>query len=104
VQLRDPRGEVSSAVARASVEQHIDEVRACYASALRRDPSLAGSLVTMLTLRANGTVSNVEHDLRSTIEDDRFAVCVQQSLAKARFPPRPGLAGARVTIPFDLSP
>lgn len=101
VQLGTPSGGVSPEIARAAIEERLDDVRDCYSDALSRDERVAGRLAMTLTVRPNGTVSNVERDARSSVDEDRLTVCVQQSLVKAKLPAR--AAAARVTVPFDLS-
>jgi hypothetical protein len=46
-------------IARAVVENHLGELRACYVQALAQDPKLGGEIGLMLGLRPNGAVDTL---------------------------------------------
>jgi hypothetical protein len=97
-----PRVEVAEPVGagrevRAAVQARAGELEACYAQALRANPSLDGSLVADVDLGPGGAPTAVRLAVDS-VQDDAMGACVKGVVSRVRFP-----AEGRTAIPIHFT-
>ena len=90
--------EIIQRVVRAS----LGRFRACYADGLKRDPALAGRVVTKFVIARDGMVAAAS-DGGSDLADDKVRECVQRAFMSLEFPANPDGVGT-VTYPIVMSP
>ena len=97
------RGSLDKEVIREVIRGHILAIKACYESALAKDPTLAGKLTASFTIAATGAVvaSKIEH---STLADPAVARCTAKEIRSWVFPPPEGGGIVVVQYPFSFSP
>jgi hypothetical protein len=76
--------------------------RACYIDGLKRDPKLAGRVVTKFVIGRDGLVQTAT-DAGSDLPDARVVSCVAHAFTALEFPESPD-GVATVTYPFDMQP
>jgi serine/threonine protein kinase len=87
-------GKLPDGAAQKVIGEHSAQVRACYNDAVRKNPSLDGTLVVRFVIATDGTVKSVS-DGGSTIHDPVFRSCVWDEIRTWRFP-KP--VGGEVTV------
>jgi hypothetical protein len=97
------RGSLDKELVRRVVRQHLNEVRFCYEEALARKPTLAGRVVPMFTIAANGTVI-VSALQSSTLGAPAVEACIVGATRRWLFPQPRGGGIVTVSYPFQLSP
>ena len=90
--------EIIQRVVRASLPRF----RACYEDGLRKNPSLAGRVVTKFVIARDGNVATAS-DGGSDLADDDVRACVQRAFTTLEFPANPDGVGT-VTYPIVMSP
>jgi hypothetical protein len=78
----------------------------CYEAGLRRDPALAGRLITAFVIEPDGSVSHVLHE-GGDLPDVGVRSCVREIFGKLSFPPPTNSTNGgwvRVTYPIRFSP
>ena len=84
------------------VRQSEGRFRGCYAEGLRRNPSLAGRVVTKFVIARDGSVAAAS-DGGSDLPDDAVRACIARAFTSLEFPSSPdGIA--TVVYPIVLSP
>jgi hypothetical protein len=80
----------------------------CYASALKRDPKMAGKLVVHFRIIGDRKVGGVVDETKlldgTTLTDPEMQTCVQESMMSVSFDAPPGDREVTVTYPLDFSP
>jgi hypothetical protein len=84
------------------VRGSLGRFRACYADGLKKDPALAGRVVTKFVIARDGTVSAVS-DGGSDLADKDVRECVERAFMSLEFPANPDNV-ATVTYPIVMSP
>ncbi len=95
---------LSKEIINAVVKRHQSEIRACYDSALQRNPGTRGKIVTAFDIQPNGIVSmaNVKE---SSVGDKALENCILSRIRSWRFPTPEAPVVTQVTAyPFYLSP
>jgi len=83
--LQEPSARVPSALL-ASLRDRWDDVRACYASGLRRTPDLWGRLALKLRIAASGRIIAAS-EVESRFPDQDVAECVLEAYERVGLPP-----------------
>ncbi|NDG25755.1 MAG: FHA domain-containing protein [Proteobacteria bacterium] len=95
---------LSKDIINAVVARHRSEIRACYESALQRNPNLRGKVVMAFTIQANGIVSSAIPK-ESTIGDAGLEGCITSKIKTWVFPKPDAPAVTEVSAyPFYLNP
>jgi hypothetical protein len=80
----------------------------CYASALKRDPKMAGKLVVHFRIIGDRKVGGVVDETKlldgTTLTDPEMQTCVQESMMSVSFDAPPGDKEITVTYPLVFSP
>ncbi len=80
-------------------------MKECYASALKRQPKLAGKLVMKFAIvgdpQVGGVVEDAEFAPESDLQDDEMQTCVRESLSALTFD-KPPEGGGRVTVTYPV--
>ncbi len=88
----------------AVVQRHRAEIRACYDSALQRNPKLSGKVVMSFSIQPNGIVSTVGVK-ESTIGDTGLEGCIASRIKSWVFPkPEAPVVTEVAAYPFYLNP
>lgn len=88
----------------AVVQRHRAEIRACYDSALQRNPKLSGKIVMSFSIQPNGIVSTVGVK-ESTIGDAGLESCIGSRIKSWVFPkPEAPVVTEVAAYPFYLNP
>lgn len=88
----------------AVVQRHRAEIRACYDSALQRNPKLSGKVVMSFSIQPNGIVSTVGVK-ESTIGDTGLESCIGSRIKSWVFPkPEAPVVTEVAAYPFYLNP
>jgi len=88
----------------AVVQRHRAEIRACYDSALQRNPKLSGKVVMSFSIQPNGIVSTVGVK-ESTIGDNGLEGCIASRIKSWVFPkPEAPVVTEVAAYPFYLNP
>ncbi|MSP18107.1 MAG: FHA domain-containing protein [Bdellovibrionales bacterium] len=88
----------------AVVQRHRAEIRACYDSALQRNPKLSGKVVMFFNIQSNGIVSTVGIK-ESTIGDAGLESCIGSRIKSWVFPkPEAPVVTEVAAYPFYLNP
>lgn len=104
IRERDPRtrvplpGEYASYLSGA-ISGRTRQLRSCYETALRGDPSLRGRVRLQFRLQADGTVANVE--LRDNELNTQFEGCALRRVARWTFNPPPEATPVSKTYSFE---
>jgi len=104
IRERDPRtritlpGEYASYLSGA-ISGRTRQLRSCYETALRRDPSLRGRVRLQFQLQADGTVANAA--LRDNELNDHFEGCALRRVARWTFDPPPESTPVSKTYSFE---
>ena len=96
------KGALERDIVRRIARARINEVRACYNQALRRNPRTKGRVDLQFMVGADGRVVNSAIGT-SSLNDDRMQKCLTKRLRGWRFP-RPRTANALVTMPLIFDP
>jgi hypothetical protein len=94
-------GSLDKEIIRRIIRRHLNEVRFCYESELTRQPNLAGRLVVMFTIGANGQVISSALQY-STMGNARVEGCLVQAVRRWEFPYPSGGGIVIVSYPFDF--
>ncbi len=94
-------GGLGAGVVRKYVKRQLSGVLACYADMLLRKPETAGKIILGFGVGPAGAMLNARVT-GSSFGDPVFAVCVEGSLAKWRFPAPVGGAKPVVSQPILL--
>jgi TonB family protein len=97
-----PRGRLELSSATRIIFARIQEVSACYESALRRNPGLQGDVRMAWTIAEDGTVSDVRIE-RSTLGVPCVTTCIRSAIRAWRFP-RPVDGPVTMRFPFRFKP
>ncbi|MGH7496367.1 MAG: VIT domain-containing protein [bacterium] len=92
-------GALSSDHVRKVVEQHREEIRACYAQALSSRPGLRGRLVVKFVVDAKGYVTSVQI-LSDALQNQSLAACLTQKMKAWQFVGIQNRGEATVTFEF----
>jgi hypothetical protein len=84
------------------VRGSLGRFRACYADGLKKDPTLAGRVVTKFVIARDGSVAAAS-DGSSDLADQDVRACVQRAFMSLEFPANPDNV-ATVTYPIVMSP
>jgi tetratricopeptide (TPR) repeat protein len=82
----DLRGARTAAELRDVVQLHEDELRLCYARALRGEPSTRGELQLQMVIDPSGALTARAHVLMSTVSESSLGHCVELTASTWRFP------------------
>lgn len=96
------RGGLDPAVIQQIIEERLAEVRYCYENALLTDTNIGGKISTSWTIRADGSVS----DLEAMSEDpklQRIHGCIKERIVRWKFPEPKGGGVVHVKYPFVFS-
>lgn len=96
-------GDFDRAVIVRMVRTRRAALQACYERALRNDPTLAGRVVTQLTIEESGHVSGVV-STENGVSDPSVGVCVTRVMQGFRFSPGPEGGTVTYTIPLTFAP
>lgn len=92
---------LESDIVRRIVRAHINELRECHNSALKRDPTVAGRIIIAFEIGANGKVSRAEIEQSElTPADDALGKCVVKAFRRWTFPKPNG--GQTVTVEYPI--
>jgi outer membrane biosynthesis protein TonB len=97
-------GTLSRDAIRATVREHIDEIRGCYERVLENDPEdQGGRVVVMILIDPEGSVRN------ASVEESGFAIeglheCITNQILAWTFPPPAGGGFVGVRYPFVFAP
>lgn len=96
----DAASSIDKDLIRRVVRAHLDEVRACYADGLTRDPTLAGRVVIRFTIASSGKVTESQVS-ESDLGDAAVGQCIADAALRWRF-----VGGAQILVsyPFVLKP
>jgi len=95
-------GRLPPEVIQRIVRQHFGAMRACYVDGLRRNPTLAGAVVTRFIIDRQGNVSSASRDAGTTIADSTVASCITHVFSTLVFPaPEGGIVTVVYPIHFD---
>ncbi len=95
-------GDVSPGLA-ASLRERALQARACYDSALKKDPSLHGKVVVGLQLAEDGSVC-ASRLVKNTLQNKEAVACISQLFLGERFPaPEGGCVNIALPLNFVLS-
>lgn len=97
---QEKTGFLEKAQITAGIQGVAGGVLGCYNDALSRDPKLAGTVKTRITISADGSVLGVELD--SGLGEAAADACIMDAVEGARFDPPGGVLVT--TFPFDLKP
>lgn len=100
VALPDAASSIDKDLIRRVIRAHLDEVRACYAEGLARDPALAGRVVIHFTIATSGKVTESRVS-ESDLGDAAVGQCIAEAALGWRF-----VGGAQIAVsyPFVLTP
>ena len=84
------------------VRGSLGRFRACYADGLKKDPTLAGRVVTKFVIARDGSVAAAS-DGGSDLPDESVRTCVQRAFESLEFPANADSV-ATVTYPIVMSP
>ncbi len=93
------RGQLDRSIIQRVIRQHRREIRACYESALQRDPDLDGRVVVAFVIDPSGSVAGSRIE-SSTIGNSSVENCVATRVRRWRFPEPRGGGTVRVSYPF----
>jgi hypothetical protein len=93
---------IAPEVIKRVVQANIGRFRGCYVDGLRRDPKLAGKVVTKFVIGRDGTVQTAA-DGGSDLPDPSVVSCVVRAFTSLEFPANPD-GVATVVYPFDMQP
>jgi len=96
-------GDTAHEIVRRIVRRHIDEVKACYAQELSRQPKLAGRIDVRFTVAASGQISAASVQ-RSTMGNARVEGCTVEAVRRWAFPPPLGGGSVVIAYPFVFTP
>ncbi|MDB4966209.1 MAG: hypothetical protein JWN44_1898 [Myxococcales bacterium] len=85
-EVMDLRGIRTPAALREVVQQHVDELRLCYARALRTEPAARGELRLQLFIDPTGWLLTRARVLLSTVSGASLGHCVELAASTWRFP------------------
>lgn len=97
-----PRGSLTKAEIRRTIESKLADVRSCYEDALVMRPSLRGRVSTRFVIDSAGNVHSSEV-LDNQTGDDELACCVNHVLRTWTFPRPEGCGIVVVHYPFVLT-
>lgn len=99
---RGPRGRIAPEVIQSAVRAHFGVFRACYASALAKSPTLAGTVSVKYVIREDGATSEAA-DEQSSIPDKAVVGCVVDEFKKITYP-KPVDGVVTVVYPIQFAP
>jgi tetratricopeptide (TPR) repeat protein len=82
----DLRGVRTGSELRDVVQQHEDEVRLCYARALRDEPNTHGEIRLQIVIDPSGWLTSRAHVLLSTVSEGALGHCIELTASNWRFP------------------
>jgi hypothetical protein len=89
-------------------DDYLPLAKSCYENALVKTPDLSGRLVMKFKIvgdkRVGGVVDSVETDPETTMHDDPFLQCVQESMMAVSFDAPPNDGSVTVKYPLIFSP
>ncbi len=100
-------GALEERAIRQAIEAVRPKVRACYERGLKRDPTLAGTLVVSFRIagrEGRGRIENPTVDAASTFHDPDVRACSLRALGEAFFPSPGDDLALEVTFPFRFVP
>lgn len=99
-------GSLDADIVRRIVRAHVNEIRACYAQALRENPKANGRIAVRFTIGASGEVTAAEREATmpqgETLES--IADCAAAATETWRFPHPSGGGTVEVISPYVLDP
>jgi hypothetical protein len=98
---RAPPSPIPSAAIERVVHANDGRLRACYAQAQRRKPSLTGNVVVSFTIAPSGEVSDAR-DAGGELEDEAVRACVVRTFLGLSFAPSPDGAPRKVVYPVAV--
>lgn len=90
-------------IIRRIVRAHINELRHCYNTALKEDPTLGGEVTVAFDINANGKTGQAEV-AKLSIPDKDMTVCVLEAFERWKFPKPKNGATVRVRYPVSFEP
>jgi len=96
-------GKVDAMVVRKQIHRDLPRINRCYASALRREPDLAGKVKVRFAIVRSGDVIGVKV-LENTTGDEGVERCVARVVQDIRFPSRKYGKALSFTFPFVFAP
>ncbi len=102
-----PVGKLDKDYIRDQVREMLPQVRGCFERALERRPDLEGTAVVEFAIvgeeEVGGLVERSEYDHEaSTIQDDQFSECIQETMYGLEFEPPEGGGRVSVRYPFEF--
>ena len=85
-EVLDLRGLRPESILRETARRHEDELRLCYARALRTEPDARGELRLQMPIDPSGWLVARAHVLLSTVSSEALAHCVELTASTWRFP------------------
>jgi TonB family protein len=99
---KDARGKTEI---QAVVAANRDKVRACYDTALKNNPGIAGDLVVAFVINPDGSVKNAEVNWsESELHVPELDSCAIDVLRELKFPPSSRGLESKVNYPFNFNP
>jgi Ca-activated chloride channel family protein len=96
-------GRLPAEVIQRIVRQNFGRFKLCYADGLRRDPKLAGTVVTKFVVDRTGSITNVTRDASTTMTDATVVACVTRGFGSISFP-QPEEGTVIVVYPIVFTP
>lgn len=96
-------GDLKGADLDAGLRPHSNALLHCYASEVRSDAALSGTVVMAFTVEVDGTVAQVE-TRESELKNESVTQCLERRLAKVELPEEALTTSSQVTISFRLQP
>lgn len=95
-------GDIPADIVKRIVRAHRKETEACYATALKKNPELGGTLTVAFVIAKTGKVGKTE--IVGEFPDPALGKCVTKALAKWTFPKPGDGEPVDVSFPFAFSP
>ena len=92
-------GQLDRDLIRRVIREHRREIRSCYESQLRTDPTLEGRVVVRFTISADGSVASASI-AESDVASDAVGECMANRVERWRFPETENGGLVRVSYPF----
>ena len=102
-EIVDTRGLRSPAALRDAIGAHQDEVRLCYARALRTEPKARGELRLQLVIDPTGFLYAPARVLLSTVTSERLGHCIELAATTWRFPVSDVIEQEEVVITINFA-
>lgn len=94
-------GALDAAAVTAVARRQSSQLRHCYETALRSDPSLAGTMRIEVSVTAAGAAEGAR---ASGFGDATLTECMSRSIGRAAFPPSSGTTSASVSVTCSAAP